>query len=90
VSINSYCIGWIFGLTTEVVDKQILMDTGTGNMSISQDAQQKIMRLRYLALHSLGTHIQQFTEKSYMLVSLCVTLLFILCNVINFYWLILV
>lgn len=74
ISINSYCIGWIFGLTTEVVDKQILMDTETGSMNISQDAQQKIMRLRYLALYSVGTHThthtQQFTEKSFMLTSL--------------------
>lgn len=76
-------------MTTEVVDKQILMDTGTGSMNISQDAQQKIMRLRYLPLHSLGTHIQQFTETSYMLVSLHITLLCILCNVTSFYWLIL-
>ena len=75
-------------MTTEVVDKQILMDTGTGSMNISQDAQQKIIRLRYLALHSLGTHIQQFIEKSSMLVSLRVTLLFILINFLNFYWLI--
>ena len=60
------------------MDKQILMDTGTGSMNVSQDAQQKIIRLRYLALHGLDTHIQQFTEKSYMLVSLRVTLLFIL------------
>jgi hypothetical protein len=42
-------------LTTEVVDKQIFMDTETGNMNISQDAQQKIMRLRYLALYSVDT-----------------------------------
>lgn len=74
-------------MTTEVVDKQVLMDTGTGSMNISQDAQQKIMRLRYLPLHSLGTHIQQFTETSYMLFSLCITLLCILFNVISSYWL---
>jgi len=72
-------------LTTEVVDKQILMDTETGSMNISQDAQQKIMRLRYLPLHRLGTHIQQFTKTSYMLVSLHITLLCILFNVISFY-----
>jgi len=75
-------------LTTEVVDKQILMDTGTGSMNISQDAQQKIMRLRYLPLHSLGTHIWHFTEISYMLVSLRITLLCILFNITSFYWLI--
>ncbi|GFG34141.1 hypothetical protein Cfor_08141 [Coptotermes formosanus] len=39
--------GWIFGLTTEVVNKQILMDTGTGSMNISQESQQKIIRLRF-------------------------------------------
>jgi len=75
-------------LTTEVVDKQILMDTGTGSMNVSQDAQQKIMRLRYLPLHSFGTHIQQFNETSYMLVSLRITLLCILFNVISFYLLV--
>jgi hypothetical protein len=88
MSMNSYCTGWIFGLTTEVVNKQILMDTGTGSMNISQESQQKIIRLRYLTLHSLGTHIQQFTEKYSTLGSLCVTLLFILVNLLNFYWLI--
>lgn len=75
-------------MTSEVVDKQVLMDTGTGSMNISQDAQQKIMRLRYLPLHILGTHIQQFTETSYKLFSLRITLLCILFNVISFYWLI--
>jgi hypothetical protein len=67
-----------------VVDKQILMDTETGSVNISQDAQQKIMRLRYLALHSVGTHIQQFTEKSFMLISLSVTVLFMLVSFVNF------
>jgi hypothetical protein len=32
-------------LTTEVVAKQVLMDKETGSMNISQDAQQKMMRL---------------------------------------------
>lgn len=66
------------------MDKQILMDTETGSMNISQDAQQKIIRLRYLALHRLGTHLQQFTEKSSMLVSLCITLLFVVVNFLKF------
>ncbi|KAJ9601052.1 hypothetical protein L9F63_000787 [Diploptera punctata] len=39
--------GWIFGLTTEVMDKQIVVDTETGSVSITQDAQQKITRLRF-------------------------------------------
>ncbi|KAJ4432478.1 hypothetical protein ANN_21097, partial [Periplaneta americana] len=39
--------GWIFGLTTEVIDKQVVMDTDTGNVNVSQDAQQKIMRLSF-------------------------------------------
>ncbi|XP_067000696.2 Bardet-Biedl syndrome 7 protein homolog isoform X2 [Anabrus simplex] len=38
--------GWLFGLTTEVMDKQVGVDTRTGNLSISQDARMKIMRLR--------------------------------------------
>lgn len=71
-------------MTTEVVDKQILMDTETGSMNISQDAQQKIMRLRYLALHSVGTYSQQLTEKSFVLVSLIVTVLFMLVSFVNF------
>lgn len=49
-------------MTTEVVDKQILMDTETGSVNISQDAQQKIMHLRYLSLHSVGTHNSLLTS----------------------------
>ncbi|XP_047121866.1 Bardet-Biedl syndrome 7 protein homolog isoform X3 [Schistocerca piceifrons] len=38
--------GWLFGLTTEVIDKQVGIDTNTGGVTISQDAKTKILRLR--------------------------------------------
>jgi hypothetical protein len=60
------------------------MDTETGSVNISQDAQQKIMRLRYLALYDVGTHIQQFTEKSFKLISLSVAVVFMLVYYVNF------
>ncbi|GLH03728.1 Bardet-Biedl syndrome 7 protein homolog [Gryllus bimaculatus] len=38
--------GWLFGLTTEVMDKQVGVDSQTGSLNISQDARMKIMHLR--------------------------------------------
>lgn len=41
--------GWLFGLTTEVIDKQVTGDTGDLNTKIcmSNDEKLKIVRLRY-------------------------------------------
>lgn len=38
--------GWVYGLTTETIDKKIRVDDG--NFSISNDTRQKLLKLRWM------------------------------------------